>query len=65
MDIIGTNGTQKAQNSLGEAIISFVALGAVFAGDKLEEGHIHAQQFLKCFIVARQKALPQRFDVFR
>jgi hypothetical protein len=64
-NIIGANGTQKAQDSLGEAIVSFVPLGAVLAGNKLEEGHIHAQQLLKCRIVARQKALPQRFDAFR
>jgi hypothetical protein len=65
MDIVGTNGAQKAQNSLSEAIVSFVPLGAVFAGNKFEERQVHPQQLLKCCIVARQKALPQRFDVFR
>jgi hypothetical protein len=65
MDIVGTNGTQKAQNSLGEAIVSFVPLGAIFAGNELEERQVHPQQLLKCYIVARQKALPQRFNVLR
>jgi hypothetical protein len=65
MGIVGTNGAQKAQNSLSKAIVSFVPFDAVFAGNKFEERQVHPQQLLKCCIVARQKALPQRFDVLR
>ncbi len=63
LDIIRTNGAQKAQDSLGETIVSFVSLRTVFAGNKLEKGHIRTQQLLKCIIVARQEALPQGFDM--
>jgi hypothetical protein len=40
LDIIGANGTEKAQDSLGETIVSFISFGAVLAGNELEEGHV-------------------------
>jgi len=65
MDIVGANGAQKAQNGLSEAIVSFVPLGAVLAGNELQERQVYRQQLLKCSIVARQETLPQRFNMLR
>jgi hypothetical protein len=65
LNIIGTNGAQKSQDSFREVVVSFISFGTVLAGSKLEEGHVQPQQVLKCRVVTRQETLPQRFDVFR